>query len=99
MNAASWEEAVPAQGCICQFSIIKELEDDLRTWYIFFNTYQQHGTPCSQMLDGIGIYQQWEWVLLQDQPKNAAEESWAVSFQHHHAGECSLQTRQAGCHQ
>lgn len=32
MNAAGWEEAVPAQGCICQLSIIKELEDDLRTW-------------------------------------------------------------------
>lgn len=37
MNTAAWEEAVHSERCICQLSIIKELEDDLRTQQIFFN--------------------------------------------------------------
>lgn len=35
MNTAAWEEAVHSERCICQLSIIKELEDDLRTQQIF----------------------------------------------------------------
>lgn len=74
MNTAAWKEAVPSQGCICQLSIIKELEDDLRTWQILFlYTIQQHSTPCSQMLDGTGICWQKQWVLSKDQTKTDAE--------------------------
>lgn len=30
-----WEEAVQAEGRICEFSIIKDLRDDLRIWQVF----------------------------------------------------------------
>lgn len=38
-----------------------------------FCTTQQRGTLCSQMLSNTGVYQEWKWVFLQDQP--SSEES------------------------
>jgi len=32
------------------------------------------------MLDGTGICRQWQWVLLQDHPKNSAEEELGCSL-------------------